>query len=102
MVRNGKLNLIAQKETRGAVYNLASLNESLIAGINSRVQMYDWIEKDDGSWALEPVCSHAGQVLALYFDVRGDTVLVGKYPPESRFQVVSQTMALYIFMLQGI
>lgn len=79
IVQHGKLNLMAQKQTRGAVYNLANLNQGLIAGINSRVQLYDFIGKEDGKWTLEPVCSHSGQVLALYFDVRGDSILVGMF-----------------------
>jgi hypothetical protein len=70
---------MGQKQTRGAVYNLANLNQGLLAGINSRVQLYDWIGKEDGKWTLEPVCSHSGQVLALYFDVRGDNILVGMF-----------------------
>lgn len=39
-VHNGKLQLISEKETRGAVYNLTAFQGKLLAGINSRVQLY--------------------------------------------------------------
>jgi DNA damage-binding protein 1 len=77
-VHNGKLQLISQKETRGAVYNLNPFHEKLLAGINSRVQLYKWEQQDDGSRQLVPECSHAGHVLVLHVDVRGDFILIGK------------------------
>lgn len=36
----GKLCVVCEKETRGAVYSLAEFQGRLLAGINSRVQMY--------------------------------------------------------------
>lgn len=36
----GKLNIVCEKETRGAVYALTEFQGRLLAGINSRVQMY--------------------------------------------------------------
>lgn len=76
-VHNGKLQLISQKETRGAVYNLNPFHGKLLAGINSRVQLYKWEQQDDGSRQLVPECSHAGHVLVLFVDVRGDFILIG-------------------------
>ncbi|PSC68559.1 DNA damage-binding 1 [Micractinium conductrix] len=76
--QGGKFRVVCEKETRGAVYTLCEFQGRLLAGINSRVQMYKWIEKaDDGARALLPECSHAGHVLALYLATRGDLVVVG-------------------------
>jgi DNA damage-binding protein 1 len=36
----GKFSVVSEKETRGAVYALAEFQGRLLAGINSRVQMY--------------------------------------------------------------
>ncbi len=49
----------------------------LIAGINSKVQLYKWLQTDDGSRELQLECSHTGHVLALYIVTRGDFVIVG-------------------------
>ncbi|KAL4855081.1 DNA damage-binding protein 1 [Chlorella vulgaris] len=73
----GKLNIVCEKETRGAVYALTEFQGRLLAGINSRVQMYKWSEPSDGVRGLVPECSHAGHVLALYLATRGDLVVVG-------------------------
>lgn len=78
-VHNGKLQLISQKETRGAVYNINPFHGKLLAGINSRVQLYKWEQQDDGSRQLVPECSHAGHVLVLFVDVRGDFILIGEW-----------------------
>ncbi|KAL4429821.1 hypothetical protein ABPG77_010938 [Micractinium sp. CCAP 211/92] len=75
--QGGKFRVVCEKETRGAVYALTEFQGRLLAGINSRVQMYTWKEQDDGSRALVPECSHAGHVLALYLATRGDLVIVG-------------------------
>lgn len=49
----------------------------LIAGINSRVQLFKWTQSEDGSRELTNECSHVGHVLALYIVTRGDFVIVG-------------------------
>jgi DNA damage-binding protein 1 len=36
----GKFNVVCEKETRGAVYALTEFQGRLLAGLNSRVQMY--------------------------------------------------------------
>lgn len=73
----GKFQVVCEKETRGAVYVLTEFQGRLLAGINSRVQMYKWAEHGDGGRALVPEASHAGHVLALYLATRGDLVVVG-------------------------
>jgi hypothetical protein len=50
----------------------------LIAGINSRVQLFKWTQAEDGSRELTNECSHVGHVLALYLVTRGDFVVVGE------------------------
>lgn len=52
----------------------------LIAGINSRVQLFKWTQAEDGSRELTNECSHVGHVLALYLVTRGDFVVVGESP----------------------
>ena len=50
----------------------------LIAGINSKVQLYKWIQTEDGSRELQIECSHTGHVLVLFVVTRGDFVIVGE------------------------
>jgi hypothetical protein len=38
-----------------------------------------WQQHDNGSWQLVPEASHAGHVLALYIDTRGDFIVVGEW-----------------------
>ena len=76
-VANRKLQIVSEKETRGSVYNLTPFQGKLLAGINSRVQLYRWEQQDDATRQLVPECSHAGHVIALFVDVRGDFILVG-------------------------
>ena len=54
-----------------------AIQGKLIAGINSKVQLYKWLQTDDGSRELQLECSHTGHVLALYIVTRGDFVIVG-------------------------
>lgn len=77
-VSKGKLHLMAEKETKGAVYAIKVINGNLLAGINSRVQVYNWETKNDVR-ELIPTCSHAGHIVACFLDTIGeDHILVGK------------------------
>lgn len=77
-VSKGKLHLMAEKETKGAVYAIKVINGNLLAGINSRVQVYNWETKNDVK-ELIPTCSHAGHIVACFLDTIGeDHILVGK------------------------
>lgn len=71
---NNRLSLVTLVDTKGAVYTIAQLKDSLIAGINSRIQVYEW-EKDNN--ILNPTCGHSGHTIVLQIDVRGDLILVG-------------------------
>ncbi|CAM9125233.1 unnamed protein product [Choristocarpus tenellus] len=72
-----KVLLVAEEETRGAVYSLNEFNGKLLAGINSKVQLFKWVEKDDGIQELQTECGYHGHILALYMRSRGDFIIVG-------------------------
>lgn len=93
--------LVAEKEVKGAVYNLNAFNGKLLAGVNSKVQLFRWVarngegaasdgpsgagatERDPnadgiaGDHELIGECSHHGHIVALYVQVRGDLIVVG-------------------------
>ncbi|CAA6668092.1 unnamed protein product [Spirodela intermedia] len=77
MVEDGKLQLIAEKETKGAVYSLNAFNGKLLAAINQKIQLFKWMLRDDGSRELQSECGHHGHILALYVQTRGDFIVVG-------------------------
>lgn len=77
MVEDGKLQLIAEKETKGAVYSLNAFNGKLLAAINQKIQLYKWMLRDDGVRELQSECGHHGHILALYVQTRGDFIVVG-------------------------
>ncbi|KAK9153316.1 hypothetical protein Sjap_000796 [Stephania japonica] len=77
IVEDGKLQLIAEKETKGAVYSLNAFNGKLLAAINQKIQLYKWMLRDDGSHELQSECGHHGHILALYVRTRGDFIVVG-------------------------
>ncbi|KAK4399406.1 DNA damage-binding protein 1 [Sesamum angolense] len=67
-VEDGKLQLIAEKETKGAVYSLNAFNGKLLAAINQKIQLYKWMLREDGSRELQSECGHHGHILALYHE----------------------------------
>ncbi|CAH8385815.1 unnamed protein product [Eruca vesicaria subsp. sativa] len=77
MVEDAKLQLIAEKETKGAVYSLNAFNGKLLAAINQKIQLYKWMLRDDGTRELQSECGHHGHILALYVQTRGDFIVVG-------------------------
>ncbi|KAL5130366.1 DNA damage-binding protein 1 [Glycine soja] len=76
-VEDGKLQLIAEKETKGAVYCLMAFNGKLLAAINQKIHLYKWVLRDDGTHELQSECGHHGHILALYVQTRGDFIVVG-------------------------
>ena len=76
-VEDGALSLVAEKEVRGAVYNLNAFKGKLLAGINSKVELFKWTPRDDDGHELINECSHHGHIVALYVATRGDWILVG-------------------------
>lgn len=77
LVEDGKLQLVAEKEVKGAVYNLNAFNGKLLAGINQKIALYKWTMRDDGTRELQYESSHHGHILALYVQSRGDFIVVG-------------------------
>eukprot|EP00250_Pteridium_aquilinum_P005894 c15914_g1_i1 orf=464-3730(-) len=77
LVEDGKLQLIAEKETKGAVYNLNAFNGKLLAGINHKIHLYKWTLREDGTRELQSECGHHGHILALFVQSRGDFIVVG-------------------------
>uniref|UniRef100_A0A061SBD9 DNA damage-binding protein 1 n=1 Tax=Tetraselmis sp. GSL018 TaxID=582737 RepID=A0A061SBD9_9CHLO len=76
-VLSGSLVLVAEREVKGAVYNLNAFQGGLLAGINSRIQLFRWVTKEDSSRELVSECSHVGHIMALYAVTRGDLIVVG-------------------------
>ncbi|ACO65083.1 predicted protein [Micromonas commoda] len=80
---DGKLQLVAEKEVKGAVYNLNAFNGKLLAGINSKVELFrggDPVGADGAggsTYELAKECSHHGHIVALYVAVRGEFIVVG-------------------------
>jgi len=73
-----KLRLVTETETKGAVYALNDFNGKLLAGINSKIQLFKWVEEAaDGTKQLVSECSHHGHILALFLASRGDFIIVG-------------------------
>jgi len=76
-VVDNKLKLVTEAETKGAVYSLNLFNKKLLAGINSKIQLFKWTETDDGMKQLSSECGHHGHILALFVVSRGDFIIVG-------------------------
>ncbi|XP_077229211.1 DNA damage-binding protein 1 [Tasmannia lanceolata] len=77
IVEDGKLQLIVEKETKGAAYSLNAFNGKLLAAINQKIQLYKWMLRDDGTHELQSESGHHGHILALYVQTRGDFIVVG-------------------------
>ncbi|KAM0880962.1 hypothetical protein ACQ4PT_033240 [Festuca glaucescens] len=76
-VEDGRLRLIVEKETKGAVYSLNAFNGKLLAAINQKVQLYKWMTREDGLRELQSECGYHGHILALYTQTRGNFIVVG-------------------------
>lgn len=69
-----RLQIVAEVDTRGAVYSLEAFNGKILAGINSRVALYGLA---GNGCELKLECDHGGHILVLYLASRGDFILVG-------------------------
>ena len=72
-----KLRLAAEKEVKGAVYTLKAFNGKLLAGINSKIELFRMAEAEGGGKELTTECSHRGHILVLYLEAKGDFILLG-------------------------
>eukprot|EP00891_Asterochloris_glomerata_P001303 jgi/Astpho2/1303/fgenesh1_pm.00024_%23_4_t len=75
--QGGKLVTVCDREVKGAVYNVTGFRGKVLAGINSRLQLYGWGQGSDGSMELSAEAGYSGFVLCLYVAVRGDFITVG-------------------------
>ncbi|GLE04253.1 hypothetical protein PINS_up013164 [Pythium insidiosum] len=71
------LQLVTEHEVKGAVYSLNSFNGRVLAGVNSKTQLYKWSESPDNERELVSECGHYGHTLVLYMESRGDFIIVG-------------------------
>eukprot|EP00455_Lapot_gusevi_P053385 TRINITY_DN8316_c0_g1_i6.p1 TRINITY_DN8316_c0_g1~~TRINITY_DN8316_c0_g1_i6.p1 ORF type:complete len:744 (+),score=248.39 TRINITY_DN8316_c0_g1_i6:149-2233(+) len=80
-VVQGKLSQVAEQPTKGAVYSLCTLGSYLVASINSRVQMYQWVESSVAeeltTYTLVPHAHVVANIVALYLKSYGDYIIVG-------------------------
>ncbi|KJE89467.1 UV-damaged DNA binding protein, variant [Capsaspora owczarzaki ATCC 30864] len=76
-VAGGALHLVTAKDVKGCVYSLNAFNGKLLAGINSKVNLFKWNLTGDGIRELVSECSHHGHILTLYLKSRGDFIIVG-------------------------
>ncbi|XP_055085822.1 DNA damage-binding protein 1 [Periophthalmus magnuspinnatus] len=70
---DGKLQTVAEKEVKGAVYSMVEFNGKLLASINSTVRLYEWTAEKE----LRTECNHYNNIMALYLKTKGDFILVG-------------------------
>lgn len=71
-----KLALKHETPTCGAVYALDSFQGKLLAGINNKLQLFEWLPCARAP-KLERRAEHCGHILVLYVQSRGDFILVG-------------------------
>jgi DNA damage-binding protein 1 len=72
-----RLMLVAEHKTRGAVYSLNAFNGKLLAGINSHVKLFSYVDKSPEMSELVEKAAHSDHILALYVQSRGDFIVVG-------------------------
>lgn len=59
------------------MYNLNPFQGKLLAGINSKLELFKWSPRDDDVHELVSECSHHGQIVTFAVKTRGDWILVG-------------------------
>ncbi|TPX39150.1 hypothetical protein SeLEV6574_g07407 [Synchytrium endobioticum] len=73
-----RLSLIAATEIPGSAYSIVSLQERLVASVNSRIIVFSFdLSRDALHAILTPKSSHHGHIVALYLAVHGHFLLVG-------------------------
>lgn len=83
-VESRTVQLVVEKEVKGAIFSLAPLSGKIVAGIGCKVQVYkfnptgaDSTSLDHQSPSLDHECGHHGHIIVLYLKSYGDYVLVG-------------------------
>ena len=89
--------LIAECVTTGGVFSLDSIQGKLVAGVDSKVLIYEFFpegKEKNGAPELSVLCEHPGHVMCLMCKASGDLVLVGDILRSmSVFQLTSVTSA---------
>jgi len=75
-VQERTLELKYDLSTAGAVYALEAFNGKLLAGVNNKLQLYEWLPCARAP-RLQLRHEHCGHILVLYVQSRGDFILVG-------------------------
>lgn len=70
---DGKLTQVAEKETKGGVWQVEAFNGKLLSSVNSTVRLWEWTHEKE----LRLECSHFNHIMALFVKVSGDFILVG-------------------------
>ena len=72
------LELRAEQAVKGAVYTLEGFHGKLLAGVNNKLQLYEWCVAAAGAVPrLKLRHEHCGHIVVLYVASRGDFILVG-------------------------
>ncbi|CAG0881514.1 unnamed protein product [Cyprideis torosa] len=70
---SGELQLVAEKESKGAVYAVVPFHGKVLCTIGNMVRLYDWTAEKE----MRLECSHFNHVTALSLKAKGDFILVG-------------------------
>ena len=94
-VSDRTLELVCEHRIRGAAYCLEAFGaHGLLAGVNNKLQLYEWQPSAAGSTpSLKLRSEHCGHILVLYIAVRGDFILVGDLMKSLSLFQCSQTSA---------
>ncbi|CAD7703040.1 unnamed protein product, partial [Ostreobium quekettii] len=77
LCEEGKLQIVAEKEMKGAVFTLNPIQGKLLATVNCKVHVLEWRLGEDQQRELVSTCSHHGHIMALYAAARGDFIIIG-------------------------
>lgn len=85
ILESKKCILIAERDTKAAVYSLTDVSGRLAAGVANRVHIFKFVKKDEqiniGSYSiqaeLQPECSVAEHIMVLYLKSHGEYLVVG-------------------------
>lgn len=71
-----QIRIVTEIETNGSVFSVVPFQGMLLAGINSKVQLYRRNTAMDGGFELTSVCGHHGNVLVISMVTRGEFIAV--------------------------
>ncbi|MBN3294965.1 DDB1 protein, partial [Amia calva] len=73
----GKLQTVAEKEVKGAVYSMVEFNGKLLASINSTVRLYEWTAEKE----LRTECNHYNNIIYRVLAATSDPVTPQPHNP---------------------